>query len=204
VTIEPLSYFLRVGPVHWRSYLTFVLPILYVGAMLARRRLDRWGEVILVMTVLALVPGFLLRTWGTTSWWFWNAMHWMVVPLVAAAAALPRGRVGYAMAWALFGCVIALPLTQVHPAPVVSLAARLAPSPLMSVNHFAWEWFTDCDTRLAGRVTDQLRDAEGTRFLAAFRALEPEEHRGVAIFIPPSNREYWYKKEPWACRRRAW
>ncbi len=30
----------------------------------------------------------------------------------------------------------------------------------------------------------------------------PTDPRGVAVFIPPSNREFWKMDEPWACRRR--
>jgi hypothetical protein len=202
-SFEPLSFFRHLDSMHWRgAVMTLILPGAYLGAMLWRRRLERFGEVVLVMTLLALVPGFLLRLWASTAWWFWNTMHWVAVPLIASSE-LPRGRIGRALAGASVVCVVALALARIDVTPIVAVAAQLPPPAAgMSVRDFAREWFTDCGTRFAGPIADRLRDGEGARLLAAVSAVAPADRRGVAIFVPPSNRAFWNMEEPWACRRR--
>jgi hypothetical protein len=201
-SFELFAFFKQMGAERWRGSATLILPVLYLGAALLRRRLDRWREVVLVMTLVAYVPGFLLRLWDSTAWWFWNTMYWIVLPLVASTE-LPRGRAGRALAPALFLGIVAVALVRFDLRRTVTIAAGLAePPPGVSVSQFAWEWLTDCRARFAQPIADRLRSGEGTQLLAAVRAATPEDHRGVALFIPPSNQVFWKMDEAWACRRR--
>jgi hypothetical protein len=201
-TLELLSFYRRIGLAAWPAQLTLVLPLLYLGTALVRRRLDRRREVLLVMTIVALVPGLTLRLWGATVWWFWNVPHWAVLPLIASDVAL-EGRLGTVMARALPLAVGALALVRIDLAPAVQLASTLAwPAVAPSTAAFAREWVTDCGGQLAGPIPDRLREGEGARLLAAVHALAPVNHSAVGIFIPPSNRTFWNLEERWACRRR--
>jgi hypothetical protein len=202
-SFEPFAFLKQLSPENrWPATATLALPILYLGRLLVRRRLDRWGEVVLVMTLLASVPGLVFRLWDATAWWFWNTSYWIAVPLVASAAR-PVGQLGRVAARALPVAILVLAIARFSLHSFVALAARLDPLPPdTGVRQFAWEWVTTCRGHVAAPIADRLRSGEGPRLLATLAAVVPDDHRGVAIFIPPSNLDYWKMDEPWACRRR--
>jgi hypothetical protein len=185
------------------AHASLILPFAFVGLQLCRRQLTRTGEVVLIATLVALVPGLTLRMWGGAGWWFWSAAQWLTLPFVVSAFDGGARRLPKMLGAVVVGLVIVGTSFRFDASRLVVLAAGLCPDvPPQDISRHLRASFATHGTLFGPEVRKRLEESEGARLAAAVHRTLPDDRRGVAVFVPPSNHEFWQRKEPWGCWRR--
>jgi len=222
-SIAFLDFYRSQGVVYlnrYRGWTAPLLPLLYIAALgwqlrpsasrpeAERATLRRTLEVVGLATLLALLPGLVLRLFSGTAWWFANVPHWLVLPLALCAAPLERltpERVRLASA------ALAVLLTGVLCVGLVGeRAQRLEGYAASVLVHSGAVQFADVVERheasrsyhrktlsqhsalFGPEVHPGLARSTGARLIARVdEAFAGERDAASALFLPPVNVEAW-------------